>query len=37
MDCRLCAVAVDDIMSVKESVSYNVEKDPIEGFEEFGS
>ena len=37
MECKLCTVAMDEIISVRESLSYNVEKDPIEGFEDFGS
>ena len=32
---RLCAIVIDE-MSIKESVTYNVEKDEIEGFENFG-
>ena len=37
MECKLCTVAIDDIMSVKAPLSYNVATGPIEGFEDFGS
>ena len=33
MRCKLCAVATNEIMSVKDSLSYSVEKDHIEGFQ----
>ena len=36
MKCKLCAVVMDE-MSIKESLYYNVEKDSVEGFEDFGS
>ena len=37
MECKLCTVAMDETVAVKESLSFNVEKDPIQGFEDFGS
>ena len=30
MECKLCAVAMDKIMSVKDSLSYNVTTDPMD-------
>ena len=35
-ECKLCMIAMDEI-SIKESLIYNVEKDEIEGYEDFGS
>ena len=37
IECSVCTVAIDEIMSVKESLSCNVATHPIKGSEDFGS